>query len=69
MAAGHQGRPARAVRSAKETIHEIVGQDLDAQLRIEAWNAYTSADPEETLGRLQQFYERTDPGRVGSAPS
>ncbi len=55
----------RAVRSAKETIAEVVGSDLDAQLRIEAWNAYTCADPEETLGRLQQFYDRTDPGRVG----
>ena len=54
----------RAVRSAKETIQEVVGQDLDAQLRIEAWNAYTCADPEETLGRLQQFYDRTDPGRA-----
>jgi enoyl-CoA hydratase/carnithine racemase len=57
----------RAVRSAKETIAEVIGADLDAQLRIEAWNAYTCADPEETLGRLQQFYDRTDPGRVGSA--
>src|SRR4051794_38411475 len=56
----------RAVRSAKETIAEVIGSDLDAQLRIEAWNAYTCADPEETLGRLQQFYDRTDPGRVGS---
>src|SRR3954466_11649012 len=56
----------RAVRSAKETIAEVIGSDLDAQLRIEAWNAYTCADPEETLGRLQQFYDRTDPGRVGA---
>jgi enoyl-CoA hydratase/carnithine racemase len=53
-----------AVRSAKETIAEVIGHDLDAQLRIEAWNAYTCADAEETLGRLAQFYERTDPGRV-----
>ena len=59
----------RAVRSAKETIAEVIGSDLDAQLRIEAWNAYTCADPEETLGRLQEFYDRTDPGRVGSAAS
>src|SRR3954464_9750246 len=56
----------RAVRSAKETIMEVVGQDLDAQLRIEAWNAYTCADADETLGRLQQFYDRTDEGRVGA---
>jgi len=55
-----------AVRSAKETIQEVIGADLDAQLRIEAWNAYTCADTDETLGLLQRFYERTDEGRVGS---
>ncbi len=54
----------RAVRSAKETIAEVIGQGLDAQLRIEAWNAYTSPDPEETLERLQRFYDRTDEGRA-----
>jgi enoyl-CoA hydratase/carnithine racemase len=56
----------RAVRSAKETIQEVIGSDLDAQLRIEAWNAYTCADSAETLARLQQFYDRSDPGRVGA---
>jgi enoyl-CoA hydratase/carnithine racemase len=56
----------RAVRSAKETIHEVVGQTLDAQLRIEAYNAYTSADAEETLGLLQRFYEKSDAGRAGT---
>jgi enoyl-CoA hydratase/carnithine racemase len=56
----------RAVRSAKETIQEVIGADLDAQLRIEAWNAYTAADSEETLGLLQRFYEKTDAGRVGA---
>jgi len=56
----------RAVRSAKETIQEVVGQDLDAQLRIEAWNAYTCADAEETLGLLQRFYDKSDAGRAGS---
>ena len=54
----------RAVRSAKETIAEVIGNDLDAQLRIEAWNGYTSADPQETLGLLQRFYDRTDEGRA-----
>jgi enoyl-CoA hydratase/carnithine racemase len=55
----------RAVRSAKETIQDMIGKDLDAQLRTEAWNAYTCADPVETLARLQQFYDRSDPGRAG----
>lgn len=55
----------RAVRSAKQTILDVVGQPLDAQLRTEAWNAYTCADREETLDRLGRFYEKTDAGRAG----
>ena len=57
----------RAVRSAKETILDVVGKGLDDQLRTEAWNAYTCADAEETLGLLQRFYERSDAGRAGPA--
>ena len=56
----------RAVRSAKETILDVIGKDLEDQLRTEAWNAYTVADVEETLGLLQRFYEKTDAGRAGS---
>lgn len=56
----------RAVRSAKRTILDVVGQPLDQQLRTEAWHAYTSPDPEETLGLLRRFYEKTDAGRAGT---
>ncbi len=56
----------RAVRSAKQTILDVVGQPLDQQLRAEAWNAYTCADPEETKTMLERFYEKTDPGRAGA---
>ena len=56
----------RAVRSAKETILDVIGQPLDYQLRTEAWNAYTCADPQETAERLGRFYERTDSGRAGA---
>ncbi len=56
----------RAVRSAKQTILDVIGQPLDFQLRTEAWNAYTCADPEETKARLERFYEKTDSGRAGS---
>jgi len=55
-----------AVRSAKETILDVVGRPLDDQLRIEALNAYACADPEETLGRLRQFYDKSDAGRAGT---
>jgi enoyl-CoA hydratase/carnithine racemase len=55
----------RAVRSAKQTILDTVGKPLDEQLRNEAWNAYTCADPAETLALLERFYEKTDAGRAG----
>src|SRR4051795_7685303 len=56
----------RAVRSAKQTILDTVGKPLDEQLRNEAWNAYSAADPEETLALLGRFYEKTDAGRAGT---
>src|SRR3954453_5574690 len=55
-----------AVRSAKETILDVIGRPLDEQLRIEAMNAYATADPEETLGLLQRFYDKSDSGRAGA---
>ena len=55
----------RAVRSAKQTILDVIGQALDFQLRTEAWNAYTCADAEETRALLERFYEKTDAGRAG----
>src|SRR3954452_9972829 len=54
-----------AVRSAKETILDVIGRPLDDQLRIEALNAYACADTDETMGRLQRFYDRSDAGRAG----
>ena len=56
----------RAVRSAKQTILDVIGQPLDFQLRTEAWNAYTCADREETLELLGRFYEKRDAGRAGA---
>ena len=56
----------RAVRSAKQTILDVVGQPLDFQLRTEAWNAYTCADPAETSALLERFYDKSDAGRAGS---
>src|SRR3954469_17339078 len=54
-----------AVRSAKETILDVIGRPLDDQLRIEALNGYATADAEETMGLLQRFYDKSDPGRAG----
>lgn len=54
-----------AVRSAKETILDVIGRPLDDQLRIEALNGYACADPEETRALLEQFYGKTDAGRAG----
>jgi enoyl-CoA hydratase/carnithine racemase len=57
-----------AVRSAKETILDVIGRPLDDQLRIEALNGYSSPDPEETMGLLARFYDKTDAGRAGTNP-
>jgi enoyl-CoA hydratase/carnithine racemase len=58
-----------AVRSAKETVLDVIGRPLDDQLRIEALNAYSCFDAEDTMGRLRRFYDRTDPGRAGTNPT
>jgi enoyl-CoA hydratase/carnithine racemase len=55
-----------AVRSAKETILDVIGRPLDDQLRIEALNAYACADPDETMGLLGRFYDKSDAGRAGT---
>ncbi len=55
-----------AVRSAKQTILDVIGQPLDFQLRTEAWNAYTCASEEETIELLRGFYEKRDSGRAGT---
>jgi enoyl-CoA hydratase/carnithine racemase len=56
----------RAVRSAKETILDVIGRPLDEQLKIEALNGYSSADPAETMARLGRFYDKSDAGRAGT---
>ena len=55
----------RAVRSAKETILDVIGRPLDEQLRIEAVNGYSCADVDETKALLGRFYEKSDRGRAG----
>ena len=53
----------QAVRSAKETILDIIGRRLDDALRVETLNAYSSVgDFSEVNTRLQQFYRRKKTG-------
>ena len=54
-----------AVRSAKETILDMIGRNLDDQLRIEAINGYSVATRKEVSSRLQSFYNKSDKGRHG----
>jgi enoyl-CoA hydratase/carnithine racemase len=54
-----------ALRSAKETILDMIGRRLDDQLRIEALNGWAIVRDEESRERLQNFYDRNDPDRVG----
>jgi enoyl-CoA hydratase/carnithine racemase len=55
-----------AVRSAKETILDVIGRPLDDQLRIEALNGYSCVANPDIPGRLKQFYDKTDRGRAGA---
>ncbi|MEX2445875.1 MAG: enoyl-CoA hydratase/isomerase family protein [Dehalococcoidia bacterium] len=54
-----------AVRSAKQTILEMVGRPLDDQLALEALAGYSVATNPGVTDRLQSFYDKTDRGRVG----
>ncbi|MEO7031125.1 MAG: enoyl-CoA hydratase/isomerase family protein [Herbaspirillum sp.] len=54
-----------AIRSAKETILDMIGRDLDDQLRIEAMNCYSVASRPSVTERLEKFYAKTDRGRHG----
>lgn len=55
-----------AVRSAKETILDMIGPNLDDQLRIEAMNGYSLASQPSVPERLKRFYDKTDRGRYGT---
>ncbi|HEX6138585.1 MAG TPA: enoyl-CoA hydratase/isomerase family protein [Casimicrobiaceae bacterium] len=49
----------RAIRSAKETILDVVGRSLDDALRVETINAYSSlGDFAEARERLAGFYSK-----------
>lgn len=58
-----------ALRSAKQTILDVIGGPLDDQLRTEAWNSYTCVDREEAAALLQQFQVKADAGRAGAHPT
>jgi enoyl-CoA hydratase len=53
------GNSQQAIRSAKETILDVVGRTLDEALRLETINAYSSlGDFTEARERLAQFYSK-----------
>jgi hypothetical protein len=56
-----------AVRSAKETILNVIGRPLDDQLAYEAFTGYSGAANATVSGRLAEFYDRTDEGRAGKS--
>jgi enoyl-CoA hydratase/carnithine racemase len=50
----------QAIRSAKETILEVIGRPLDDALRLETVNGYSSVgDFREVAGRLQEFFGKS----------
>lgn len=60
----------QAVESAKETIFEVIGRPLDDQLRLETLLGYAiCGDNPAIRERSQQFFDKTDAGRVGTKPT
>lgn len=54
-----------AIRSAKETILNVIGRPLDDQLTYEALTGYSGAANPAVAGRLREFYTKSDSGRAG----
>ncbi|WP_339805169.1 enoyl-CoA hydratase-related protein [uncultured Marinobacter sp.] len=54
-----------AVRSAKETILDVIGMRLDDQLAHEAFTGYSGLANPTVTRLLQNFAAKTDKGRVG----
>ena len=54
-----------AVRSAKETILNVIGRPLDDQLAYEAFTGYSGAANPPVRQLLGRFYDKTDEGRAG----
>jgi enoyl-CoA hydratase len=51
----------QAVRSAKETIMDVVGRTMDDALRLETLNAYSClGDFTEARERLAQFFSKQE---------
>ena len=54
-----------AIRSAKETILNVIGRPIDDQLAYEAFTGYTGAANPAVPELLKAFNSKTDKGRVG----
>jgi enoyl-CoA hydratase len=52
------GNSQQAVRSAKETIMDLIGRPLDEALRLETFNAY-SVDFDDVRSRLERFFSKS----------
>jgi len=60
----------QAVRSAKETVLDLVGRPLDDALRLETINGYSSlGDFTEARARLARFFQNTHPAPLRKTPA
>ncbi|MDP6345367.1 MAG: enoyl-CoA hydratase-related protein [Alphaproteobacteria bacterium] len=65
MAAKILRNDAWAIRSAKETILNVIGRPLDDQLAYEAITGYSGLSNPAVPGLLRNFADKTDKGRAG----
>lgn len=57
------GNSQQAIRSAKETILEVIGRPLDDALRLETINGYSRVgDFSDARARLAKFYNKDKKG-------
>ncbi len=55
-----------AIRSAKETILNVIGRPLDDQLMYETFTGYSGASNSTVKDLLHDFAAKTDRGRAGT---
>jgi enoyl-CoA hydratase/carnithine racemase len=58
--------PRRGVESAKETILDVVGRQLDDALKVECFNSYTIMGADYIRANLERFFDGDNPVRFGT---
>lgn len=58
--------PRRAVESAKETILDVIGRQLEDALKVECYNSYTIMGADYIRENLDEFFRKNNPVSFGT---